>query len=158
MYELYGNYIPGEDIVTARAKAQVSPDAIIFLSAMTQIVIDIADAFNANFSSFNLTAIAPSYPYIMYRAGMQILMSADLADDTTEHNFNSVRKCCWHFGHRWLIAGKFPLTIRSLTSHSLTLFAATYLETLESAAVQLGLSLPSFGSFVRPNGVTPGLC
>jgi hypothetical protein len=62
MYELYSNYSPGEDIVTARAKQPISADAVVFLSTMTQIVVDIANAFNENFSNFKLTAIAPSYP------------------------------------------------------------------------------------------------
>jgi hypothetical protein len=105
MYQLYSNYSPGEDIITARAKPHMSPDAALVLSAMTQIIIDIAEAFNENFLTFNLTAIAPSYPYIMYRAGMQILMSSDFPNEKAEHNFNAIRKCCWYFGHRWLIAG-----------------------------------------------------
>lgn len=105
MYQLYSNYSPGEDIIAAREKHYISPDAILVLSAMTQIVIDIADAFNEKFLTFNFTAIAPSYPYIMYRAGMQILMSGDFPDEKAERNFHSVRKCCWYFSHRWLIAG-----------------------------------------------------
>jgi hypothetical protein len=109
MYELYSTYTPGEDIITAREKPPISPEATLFLSSMTQIVIDIAIAFNANFSSFNLTAIAPSYPYIMYRAGMQILLSGDIHDEKIELNFHAIRRCCWYFSHRWLIAGSFGI-------------------------------------------------
>ncbi|KFX90886.1 hypothetical protein V490_06225 [Pseudogymnoascus sp. VKM F-3557] len=139
MYRLYSNYSPGEDIITAQAKPHISPDAIFVLPAMTQIVIDIADAFNEMFLTFNLTAIAPSYPYIMYRGGMQVLMSGNFPNEKAERNFNAIRKCCWYFSHRWLIA-------------------VTYLATLEAAAIDLGVTLPSLGTFVKPNGITPGLC
>ena len=100
MYELYSNYSPGEDIVTARAKQPISADAVFFLSTMTQIVVDIANAFNENFSNFKLTAIAPSYPYIMYRAGIQILLSIEIPDDKAECDFYAIRRCCWYFSRR----------------------------------------------------------
>jgi hypothetical protein len=127
---------------------------------MTQIVIDIANAFNENFSSFNLTAIAPSYPYIMYRAGMQMLLSADIPNEEVERDFYAVRRCCWYFSHRWLIAGPFTVVLPFHFSdrHQLTSLLATYVETLESSAGALGISLPYLGEFVRPKGVLPGLC
>lgn len=111
MYELFSTYTPGEDIITARAKLPLSREATFFLSTMTQIVSDIATTFNENFASFNLVAIAPSYPYIMYRAGMQILLSGDIHDEKVELNFLAIRRSCWYFSHRWLIAGWFGIIL-----------------------------------------------
>lgn len=108
MYELYSNYIPGEDVITARSNPPPTADAHMFLASMTRIVVDIAEAFNANFASFNLTAVAPSYPFIMYRAGMHMLINCDVSSDEIVRNFNSIRRCCWYFSHRWLMACQSP--------------------------------------------------
>jgi hypothetical protein len=61
---------------------------------MTQIVIGIANAFNENFSSFNLAAIAPSHPYITYRADMQVLLSGDISNEKVVREFYTIRRCC----------------------------------------------------------------
>jgi hypothetical protein len=41
------------------------------LEYTTRIVIDVARAFNANFSSFNMTAIPPGYTNIIFRSALQ---------------------------------------------------------------------------------------
>jgi len=52
MYKLFSNNDPSDDIVTARAKPYLSPDSELALSTMTNIVIDIANAFIEHFLDF----------------------------------------------------------------------------------------------------------
>ncbi|KAN0122023.1 hypothetical protein V8E51_000349 [Hyaloscypha variabilis] len=46
------------------------------LNYISRIVIDVARAFNTNFSSFNMTAIPPGYTYIIFRAAQQHIRSS----------------------------------------------------------------------------------
>jgi len=36
-----------------------------------------------------------------------MLLSADMGIEKTQRDFHSLRKGCWYFSHRWLIAGSF---------------------------------------------------
>jgi hypothetical protein len=46
------------------------------LEYTTRIVIDVARAFNANFSGFNMTAIPPGYTNIIFRSALQHIRSS----------------------------------------------------------------------------------
>ena len=106
---MFGSYNPTDDILIARSRLNLSHDAELVLSTMTRIVIDIAKAFNENFSNFNITAISPSYSYLMYRAGMQVLLTTDINNKESLQGFYELRRCCWYFSHRWFITSSFPV-------------------------------------------------
>jgi hypothetical protein len=128
---------------------------------MTRIVIDIAYAFNENFSKFNMTAISPSYPFIVYKAAMEHLLVDNVGGDKWMKDFSALRKCCWYFSHRWTIASTSPRDHRFPGSTLLTadFDLGAYLETLEQTAEAAKVGpLPSVGDFVCPMGVLSGLC
>ena len=75
---------------------------------MTRIVTDIANTFNKKSAGFNITAISPSYSYLTYRAGMHVLLAADINNNKVWQDFYELRRCCWYFSQRWLVAGLFP--------------------------------------------------
>ncbi|KIN03309.1 hypothetical protein OIDMADRAFT_26023 [Oidiodendron maius Zn] len=138
IYELFSSYNPNDDILVARSQLYLSQDAKLVLSTMTRIVIDIANTFNETFDSFNIATISPSYSYLMYRAGMHVLLTADTSCKKTLQDFYALRRCCWYFSQRWLVA-------------------STYLETLEKSAGALEMSLPYLGQPVKLNNGQPGL-
>jgi hypothetical protein len=78
------------------------------LNYITRIVIDVARAFNANFSSFNMTAIPPGYTYIFFfRAALHhIRLSSQSESVQWFSDLESLRKAAWRFQHRWKIASK----------------------------------------------------
>jgi hypothetical protein len=94
----------------ARSHLHLSRDTELVLSTMNRIVIDIAKALNENLSNFNITAISPSYSYLMYRAGMHVLLTADISNEKLGQDFYELRRCCWYLSHRWLVASLFPWT------------------------------------------------
>jgi hypothetical protein len=107
MYELYSNYNPEEDIRVTQMKQYQSQDAELVLSTMNRIVVDIAHATLEGFSSFNMTAVSPSYAYLFYRAGLELLLSGNI--QKTQHDIYKLRQCIWYFSHRWLVASReFP--------------------------------------------------
>ena len=75
---------------------------------MTRIVIDVANALNEKFTICSLAAIPPSYSYLIYRAGMHFLLTADISNGSMLQDFYELRRCCWYFSYRWLVAGLFP--------------------------------------------------
>ena len=124
---------------------------------MTRIVIDIANAFNENVSSFNIAAICPSYSYLVYRAGMHVLLTADISNKSVQQNFYELRRCCWYFSHRWLVASLFPCIYNlSIGFRKLTSRLEIYFNTLEISGRALEITLPYLGEFVRPNVKLPG--
>ena len=107
MYELLSSYNIADDIIVARMNTYQCDAVKLVLSTMTRIVVDIAKSFNEKPSSFNITAISPSYSYLIYRAGIHILLTADISDEKIQLDFYELRKFCWYVSHRWLIAGLF---------------------------------------------------
>jgi hypothetical protein len=79
------------------------------LEYTTRIVIDVARAFNDNFSSLNMTAIPPGYTNILLRAGLhRILASSQVENAPWLADLESLRNALWFFKHRWKISGKWP--------------------------------------------------
>ncbi|KIM99120.1 hypothetical protein OIDMADRAFT_146754 [Oidiodendron maius Zn] len=130
------SYNPVDDILIARSRLHLSRDAKLVLSTMTRIVTDIANTFNENFATFNIATISPSYPYLMYRASMHILLTTDINNEKLRQDFYELRRCCWYFSRRWLVA-------------------RTYLDTLETFASALEINLPHLGGFFKHNGDPP---
>ena len=114
---------------------------------MTRIVIDIANTFNENFATTNIATISPSYPYLMYRASMHILLTADINNEKIHQDFYELRRCCWYFSRRWLIASLFPYFVARISK--LTPWPGTYLDTLETFALALEIKLPYLGGFFK---------
>ena len=125
---------------------------------MTRIVIDIAKAFNENFSRFNITAISPSYSYLMYRAGMQVLLTADVNNEKALQGFYKLRRCYWYFSHRWLITSSFPILRISSIEIKTNPLPGTYLDTLETCAQALEMNLLYLNKFVKPNTQLSSSC
>ena len=87
-------------------KPPLAEGAEMAIATITNIVVDIADAFVEQFSSFNIAAISPSYSILFYRAAVQLLSSIDKESSKAQHDFNVLRKGCWYFSHRWPVAGQ----------------------------------------------------
>jgi hypothetical protein len=107
---LYDLHEPSRASANENENRQDGPSlSELALEYTTRIVIDVARAFNANFSSFNMTAIPPGYTNIIFRAALQhIRSSSQVGSSQWLSDLESLRKALWFFKHRWKISGKQP--------------------------------------------------
>jgi hypothetical protein len=161
-YALHREEYPSLDAIATDTFAKPSLDSICVLQAMTRIVIDISYAFNEHFSEFNMAAISPSYPFIVYKAAMELLLADEVGGDGWMKDFCTLRTCCWYFSHRWTVASTSPTGPWIFPvdgPDSSVRYLGTYLETLEQTAKATKADpLPPLGEFISPVGVRSGLC
>jgi len=131
------------------------------LNYISRIVIDVARAFNTNFSSFNMTAIPPGYTYIIFRAAQQhIRSSSHLGSAQWLFDLESLRKATWFFKHRWKIAGKQDDRDAgsSYAANSVS-HLENYLREIDNAVKAVtDAPLCEYTGFISPQGDRSGLC